>query len=541
MISANFLPMAARHLRAELRSHRLHKGRLMTGLIMSIACVAVTVTDRWFGGPNWGQLMLVGCLGWIVPYALLFIGLSRASGLLSAERQEGLLPLLLITHLTGWDLLLGKLLQAMVIEATLLLATAPALVLPMLVLGFNPKELTLIILGCANVLFFALALGLLGSVFSDGPKAAAFCALLFMPLLAYSTPIAFLLPGGRSAEWVNALQLLNPCAALAHVQIAAAGIVLRPFWGTLLASHLAAWCFLGLGGWLLRPACRWQIGRNAGPSRWTGGWNWVHPFHSRPLALRTRLLDRNPFLWLTSRQTWPTLQVWLILALPGLCWSWLAWVIWARGINVTVVLSVATGVCWSITLLAVIPREASRQLVQDRLSGALELLLCTPLTEKAILRGQWLCLRRRYLLPLLSVIFCSIVLTWTGYATFGFGGMLDPGDRPGWLLSWLAGICLLPCWLVTLSWMAMRRALVARTPGEASAIALVHGLVLPAFALWVVHWFNVWMDWTPGLLGTTFLFGAGFVATPLLCAWYARRVLLAGLRRVAAERFSSNL
>jgi hypothetical protein len=48
--------------------------------------------------------------------------------------------------------------------------------------------------------------------------------------------------------------------------------------------------------------------------------------------------------------------------------------------------------------------EASRRLAEDRRSGALELLLTTPLTERQIFRGQWLALWNRFGAPIVAVL-----------------------------------------------------------------------------------------------------------------------------------------
>jgi hypothetical protein len=251
------------------------------------------------------------------------------------------------------------------------------------------------------------------------------------------------------------------------------------------------------------------------------------------------LLDRNPFLWVTNRERWPTLQIWLLLLIPLAGWAWLSWLAWVRAANVTMVFVIAVGVGWLVTLVAVIPREASRRLVEDRSSGALELVLCTPLDAAGIVRGQWLALAQRYLFPVLFVILLSLGLMAGGYITFGFGGMLDPEDRGRWLFFWSAGIGILPIWLTALCWVAMRRALFAPSAGEASGIAFLQVIGIPGFALWAIYWVTIWAKWDLSGLWLVAFVLAGFGLAPIGWAWYARRILLTSMRISAAKRYDS--
>ncbi len=179
---------------------------------------------------------------------------------------------------------------------------------------------------------------------------------------------------------------------------------------------------------------------------------------SHSSSVRRRLLNRNPILWLASRDRWVIVHIWLWMVIPVAGWGWLAWFSWSfQGLNIAVVLAGAAALSWLTSFAVLAPSYACRQLVADRLSGALEMILSTPLTVKEISRGVWLSVARRFLAPLLVVMTLSVLLMITGYVTFGFGGMLDPEDRPLWLFLWLQGIILLPLCLVTLCWVAMRQ------------------------------------------------------------------------------------
>ena len=183
----------------------------------------------------------------------------------------------------------------------------------------------------------------------------------------------------------------------------------------------------------------------------TGQFLWANPFPFDTPDFLISKIDVKRGRRSSTKTRSPAVQVWLLLAVPTLGWGWLTWIAWVvRGLNITVVLVIAAAVSWLVSLLAIIPREASRRLVDDRVTGALEVVLCTSLGTKALLQGQWLSLARRYSLPVLAVMAAGAALMGSGYATFGFGGMLDPEDRALWLIAWLSGIVLLPLWLTAL-------------------------------------------------------------------------------------------
>ncbi len=535
----NAMPIVVRDLRSELRSGRLHKSRLGAAGTSSVVLMALAVAERQAGGFNVTSFLNSIPVAGLAPLLLFIVGLNRAAVLLTAERREGTLPLLLLTHLTGRNIIFSKLVQALALELSTLLATAPALILPLLAMGITGAELWLVALGSLNVLFFALAAGLLFSVLGDGAKMTTICFCLFSPVLIYSTPLGVLLPAGPIQTIMIALQFLNPGAPLTHIGGTLAGVRPYVFWLELATTHLIGWGMLIAAGLLLPAATRWQAGRH--PRTRSGRWWTVRPLVSseRRQTVRTRLLNQNPFLWLANRETLPQVRLWLLLLGTGLFWGWITWLSFVvRGINILIVMAIAIGVTWLTAFLGIVPREASRRLVEDRNSGALELLLCTPLAPRDITRGQWLALKRQFALPFGIVLLVGLVLMASGYLTFGFGGMLDPEDRPAWLVLWSASLTLAPLIVVALCWAAMRRALVARTAGEAAGVAVLQTLGVPGFALWLIYLVSSVAKWDsdPRWLGLLSLLAFG--VAPAAWAWQCRRVLLETLRDAAASRYT---
>jgi hypothetical protein len=531
----NLQPVFLRDLRGDRDFRRLRKDRLVIGAISGVILLVLVGVERW-AGLNLAQAARIIPLAGVAPFLLLTVGVSVGTRLLATERREGTLFLLLLTRLSGHDILLSKLFVTLIAQWDVFLAAVPALTLPFLVLGYGLGELGLLTLACVNLLFAGLSLGLIMAVFLNEQQAVTVGLIVSLPLLASATPLIVLLPSSILPHALTVLQWLNPGEPLAHVQTVAAGFRKSAFWVPLLGSHLSAWALLVVGGALLPQACRWQAGFNAGPRVRGGiGRAWL-----RPRISRTRLLNRNPFFWLASRSVWPTLQIWAFLLSCPLLWGWLVWLTWARrGINVTIVFVVAMGASWVVTLLVAVPAEACRCLVEDKESGVLELVLGTPFQAPGIVRGQWLALVRRYAAPLLFVIVLSMALMLTGYVTFGFGGMLEPEDRPLWLIAWLSGLLLLPFSLATLCWVAMRRTLFARNVGEASGLALVQVVGVPCLVLTGLSLLShSLLGWNPEGWPRVVISLFVYFGWLVVLARRARRILLRDLRCAATMRYA---
>jgi len=124
------------------------------------------------------------------------------------------------------------------------------------------------------------------------------------------------------------------------------------------------------------------------------------------MKVRQRLLEINPVLWWTGD-------------MPGL--HWLAWVIvlaWGIVLSVAVVVS-PRDVVWvyygamacGFLLKMLAASQACRFFAETRQNGSLEMLLCTPLQNRDIVRGQWLSLKRLFLWPLIILALLNLANT----------------------------------------------------------------------------------------------------------------------------------
>jgi hypothetical protein len=179
------------------------------------------------------------------------------------------------------------------------------------------------------------------------------------------------------------------------------------YWGSLFTSHLIGWVFLALASVITPRAWQQQAGTR---SRWQERAEQAaygkNP--SRRACFRKHALDINPFFWLAGRARGKVLNVYAIIAL---LFGWVLFdiVISPKGWDPSTTFLLPVFV--SAFLLKIwLAFEACRRFIDDRRSGALELLLSTPLTVENILAGQWRASRRQFLGPTVAVLLFDALL-----------------------------------------------------------------------------------------------------------------------------------
>jgi hypothetical protein len=144
--------------------------------------------------------------------------------------------------------------------------------------------------------------------------------------------------------------------------------------------------------------------------------------------------------------------------------------------------------------------QACRFFAEARRSGALELLLCTPLTSREIIHGQWQVLKRLFLWPIVTLVVVQLAFVVPYVISikslFGQAAQTLPASAPGAAyvsyMVYLAGllpICNNILKLVldfyALGWIGMWLALTIKKPNLAVAFTVLFVLVLPSFVFCV--------------------------------------------------------
>jgi ABC-type transport system involved in cytochrome c biogenesis permease component len=177
------------------------------------------------------------------------------------------------------------------------------------------------------------------------------------------------------------------------------------------------------------------------------------------------LLDESPTFWLGSRNRLKPAIVWAVFGVLGLFWLWGLvenpndWL--DEGAHLV------TGVILTTVLKVWVAIEAAHRFSHDRQSGALELLLSTPLEVSEIIRGQFQALKRQFLWPTMVVLAIHFLFILSEKAS---GGIVT------W---WLGAMAMLVADLFAISYIGMWLGLNHRYATRASGATLARVLLLP--------------------------------------------------------------
>jgi len=412
-----FLPIADRELRVAARRRNTFWTRLASagiGVVIGIWALLMAYVPGFGSQP--GQLIFNAVSSLSFVFCLLG-GMFKTADALSEEKREGTLGLLFLTDLRGYDVVLGKIVATSLLWFYGLLAVFPILAMSMLLGGVAPGVFWRTMLAQVNLLFVSLAAGLVISAISRNERRAMAGAALFLFLL-FNGP-GWL--GEWHKEWTGAREVapaflvINPGHANT---LADDGYYIRrpsQYWMALLCSHLFGWSLLGLASALVVRA--WQDrATTARAARWEA---WRHRWQLGAPAVRAAFrrhwLSINPFLWLATRERWKTLVAYgailLLLGYIGLEWIFSNRV--QRGfLGEYAVIGALFGALFKVWVAL----EACRRFVEDRRSGALELILCTPLSVDEIIRGQSRALRRQFTGPTVLLLALSGAYLWARLA-----------------------------------------------------------------------------------------------------------------------------
>jgi ABC-type transport system involved in cytochrome c biogenesis permease component len=374
-----FLPIVERELRVAARRRGTYRmrlalavGALLTGTVIFVATVGATPQQT-------GQYIFQG-LSWLCLLYCLVSGRRWTADCLSEEKREGTLGLLFLTDLKGYDVVLGKLAATSLAGFYGLLAVFPVLAIPLLLGGITNGEFWRMVLALVNTFLFSLAVGVFSSALSRDFRHAMAANFLWLLLLIAAGPAC----AGAIAYFTNPYrlvpELLFCCPAYSLYLSADFPYTLHSeqFWWSVGTIHGLTWLLLLLASWIAPHSWRDQPA-GAGGRRWRAFWRACSYGRAAPRqAFRRRLLDANAFYWLAARARLKPVQVWVFLGLMAGWWlvGWIAAGAAWRDESV----AITTALLLNTTLKIWVVIEAGQRLAEDQKSGALELLLSSPLT-----------------------------------------------------------------------------------------------------------------------------------------------------------------
>jgi len=488
-----------------------------------------------------GRMLFYTLTGGVMFYALL-AGIRFTSDSLSEEKREGTLGLLFLTDLRGYDVVVGKLLATSLAVFYCVLAVLPVLALPLLMGGVGAGEFARLVGVIVNTLFFSLCVGMFASAISRSPRVAIAWTLLLLLIVCGGSPALGMLEW-KSRHWrgnfVHEFAIPSPVFSYftGTDEFFKRGFA-RAFYSSVIIVHLLGWIFLALASFVVRRS--WQdkpatVRSSELKEKWR---NTIEGDASSRNDFRRSLLDENAFYWLATKPRQKALWSWLPMLFVVIAWIW--GLAKTRGDWLNPGIYAATIILLGLTMKAMLVAESSQRILQDRMIGALELLMTTPLTVKEIVRGQRLALQRQFTKPIIALFIIGFVLWLMGASHHDMNG----SNRTTWLWAGFLGLIVFVADIVALFWMGMWHGLAAKNPKHAFGAATVPILLLPwvgvaavmTMAEFLPNELRRAVQREPVPMVLWFVFSLGI---DLIFGLWARNRLLTRFRELAGQRFQA--
>jgi ABC-type transport system involved in cytochrome c biogenesis permease component len=481
--------MIERELRAGSHQRRTWWRRVLTvGAGIIVFAFAYLALGRWqnaswVGREIFNWLSVLGAI-----YALLAGPLVTAD-CLSRERREGTLGLLFLTRLRPRHVVLGKIAAASLDMVLGLAALLPLAALPFLMGGLSLPQLGLVTLALAHLLFFSLAVGTMASAFSVSARASLAMVLAILIFLSIGLPmLGEILSINAPSRTATLFYLVCPSYAMALCLDWASSAKPGQLWANLAGLLLLGCCCVAVTCRQTRLA--WREIPASRVVRWCRerleGWRRGRP--RARLAWRRLMLDRNPVAWLEGRDLLQERILWALcltamILLPAV--HMLSPRKWPDEDTV-----VFWGIYSQYVLCIWIAIQAPRRLADDKHSGALELLLCTPTSSAEIIRGCMLLLRRRFGRALLALICLDAFLVWAYFSVRGDFNVSAQDGTQDFLILTICAMIVFPVQAWSFARLGIYQGLVSANSVRASFMLLWKVGVLPwiLFLLVLLAW-----------------------------------------------------
>jgi ABC-type transport system involved in multi-copper enzyme maturation permease subunit len=520
------LPLIERELRVALRKLRPAQTRFKVAASAAGGSVLFVLFGALTGARGIG-----GTLEQILCAAGLYFVLrvpALTAGVLADERQNQTLGLLFLSGLGSWQVFASKFLSAATLAFTNLLAIFPMLALPFLLGGVSFDVFVATICLLPVLMFFSLAISLLGSVLArDDGAAVVLSAILggsisLLTVGIYLGQSHFAPQSSPSRDWLIVSPAYGPFVVWNGLQTGLSPAKRAELWQNLGVTICWSILALALAAWVLDRIWRDQV-LETQKIGWRKKWSdLVHGSLKERTDLALLWLHENPYVWLAGRDRQPAFLGWLVIGGGVVLWL-ICWGTWRHSWP-SVPNFFLSASLMNLALAWLIRYSAARELGRARCDGSYELLLTTPLEPRQIVLGTLEVLRSQFR-PLAN---CVLVLSFAMI----LGGLVMRAWSAGALLVYFIVWFVLLCWSWSLGY---------RITSVLPVMWISLNCGRPAFAVWRGTGFNgwsfFWVFFNLRNLRTNFgQFPSGSILEIILVCFFALIWSLAFFRRASAEK-----
>jgi ABC-type Na+ efflux pump permease subunit len=445
----------------------LYRNRVTSSIALLCLGMCFALVYEYAGLRALGQILPV--FVFILLMICLFAGVHLTADSIAREKREGTIGLLLLTNLTPLQIVFGKLMAHALMGFYSILIIVPLLSLITIAGGLRVIEIAVIGLAAMNILFFSAAVGLWASARHTDRKKAAAAGTWVVLFFWWGIPVLVdALHRIHAPPWLTGfISVFSVNQNFSGMFMGRAAVMNQP-WLNILVAHLMGWGFVFLSAWFLKH--RWQDVPAKERFSLREWWRQKSLGSARVrLRLRQRLLERNPFLWLASRDRLRHVGVWIITVIMlGVIvvqfrYGWTA----SGGM-----LSLLITMCFVHKVM--VAAISAHQLGVEQEQGTLEMLLSTPLKAETVLRGQIMATFRQFRGPMVlwAATHVALVIAILEWEPFG-----RASDLSGTALAVYGLIHLLELYAMT--WAGMWGAVTVKEAKNAAGAAMARIIAIP--------------------------------------------------------------
>lgn len=393
-----FLPIVQRELLVASRKRATYFSRSITAGVLLAFFPSFLNFQPAIAGPRLLQFLSV-----VVFLICLLAGVRYTCDCLSEEKREGTLGLLFLTNLSGFDVVLGKMVAYSLPAIFNLVAAIPILAISVMIGGVTGEQIVSLSIAFLVITIFSLCLGAFISSRGFNERSVLIRTLIFLVTLSL-LPIGISKFGvwffnqlvlhavaptilwSRLWEFAPIILNLSPFHFFNEASRGFSSTFVYPLC-TLLALSLA---FLAYSSWRIRHRFGEPEKEEIKPA------SLRHLSHARRSRLALPRFRENPILWLalgrrSSGRTilffWFFFLAFGLLVRLGLENNW----VWVRP------LAIFGTYTAHVLYKFLVTAETCRQLNQDKRSGVLELILTTPIRTDQVVHAHLAATRSTWL------------------------------------------------------------------------------------------------------------------------------------------------